>query len=45
MCNEFQADLFISGDVYELIDEIPDIQMEFVENVQLKGKENKVEIY
>jgi adenylate cyclase len=45
MCNEFQADLLISGDVYELIDKIPDIQMEFVENVQLKGKENKVEIY
>ena len=45
LCNQYQADLLISGDVYELFDDRPDFQLKSIENVQLKGKQEKVQIF
>lgn len=45
MCNQYEADLLISGDVYGYFNEIPDFKMKAIENVQLKGKQQKVQIY
>ena len=45
MCNQYHADLLISGDVYEYFSEIPYFRMKEIQNVQLKGKQQKVQIY
>ena len=45
MCNQYQADILISGDVHEQLDESPDFKTEFIDNVRLKGKEQKIDIY
>lgn len=45
MCNQFEVDLLISGEVYEYFSDIPDLKMKAIENVQLKGKQQKVQIY
>lgn len=45
MCNQYQADILISGDVHEQLDESPDFKTKFIDNVRLKGKEQKIEIY
>jgi adenylate cyclase len=44
MCNQFEVDLLISGEVYEYFSDIPDLKMKAIENVQLKGKQQKVQI-
>jgi adenylate cyclase len=45
MCNQYQADLLISREVLDQLDENPDFKMEIIENVGLRGKEQKVDIF
>ena len=45
MCNHHQADILISKDVYEQLGKNPDFEINFIENAQLKGKEQKIDIY
>ena len=45
LCNQYQADLLISKDVFEQLDENTDFKMEIIQNVGLKGKEQKMDIF
>jgi len=45
MCNQFKTDILISKDLHDALDESPDIDMVLNENIQLKGKIQKVDIY
>jgi len=45
LCNKYQADLLISKELFELLDENPDFNMEIIQEVTLKGKQQKVDIF
>jgi adenylate cyclase len=45
LCNKYEADLLISNDLFELLDENPNFKMEIIQDVALKGKEKKVDIF
>lgn len=45
MCNKHGADLLISGELKGKIEDSLDFKMEFIENAELKGKTEKVELY
>jgi adenylate cyclase len=45
LCNKYQSDILISKEVFDLLDENPDFQMEIIQDVALKGKSKKVDIF
>ena len=45
LCNKYEADLLISKELFELLDENPYFKMEIIQNVALKGKEKKMDIF
>jgi len=45
MCNQYESDILISRALHNVLDDTPDIDMELIENIQLKGKMQKVVIY
>jgi adenylate cyclase len=45
ICNQYQTDILISKAVQEQLTGSPDFDIAFIENVNLKGKEQKVEIF
>jgi adenylate cyclase len=45
LCNQFQADLLISDSLYELLGTHASINLEFVDSLAPKGKQQRVGIY
>jgi adenylate cyclase len=45
LCNKYQTDLLISKEVFDLLDESDDFKMEIIQNIRLKGKGKRVDIF
>lgn len=45
LCNQYQASILISKDVYKQLGKDQEFEIKFMENVLLKGKEQKIDIY
>jgi len=45
ICNQYQTDILISKAVQEQLTGSPDFDIDFIENVSLKGKEQTVDIF
>ena len=45
LCNQYQTDILLSKDVYEQLDKDREIEIKFIDNAHLKGKEQKIDIY
>jgi adenylate cyclase len=45
MCNQYEADLLIPGEMKSVLNHEDEFDINFLENVQLNGKTTKVELF
>ena len=45
VCNNYKVDFVMSGKLKSLLGKTPGIKIDFIESVQLKGKQNHIDVY